>query len=99
MPEYTINEHNLHIVDSHKIGKFSMCKVLKDIRAEHPDSLVWERCMFSLYNEWVCHNFLYMIGFERERTGSVDLDNPCDHPEWMYIVGGILVWPFTFKTK
>lgn len=96
---YTITDTNLHIEDSHTISKFRFCKVLKGIRSDNPQSHIWDRTLFSLYMEWTCHNFLYMIGYERERTGSVDLDNPCDHPEWMYIIGGIIVWPITFKTK
>ena len=99
MIDYKITENCLTIPESHKIGKFKMMKILKQIKKEHPESNVWKRSMFSLYCEWICHNFLYMIGYERERTGCTDLDYPCDHPEWLYIVGGILVWLFTFKTK
>lgn len=99
MVEYTISKTNLHIVDSHKVGKFKMMGELKSIKKDNPDSKVWERCLSSLYLEWICHNFLYMVGYERDRTKDCDLDNPCDHPEWMYIVGGMVVWPFTFKTK
>ena len=97
--EYTIDNNNLHLVDSYKVSKFKFCKTLKQIRAEESNSMVWERSLFSLAMEWTCHNFLYMVGYQRERTGSVDLDYPCDHPEWLYIIGGMIVWPITFKTK
>lgn len=96
---YKITENNLHIVDSHTISKFKFCGILKDIRKENPESNVWKRSICSLSLEWTCHNFLYMVGYQRERTKDCDLDYPCDHPEWMYIVGGIIVWLFTFKTK
>lgn len=96
---YKITDTNLHIYDSHTVGKFNMMGCLKDIKKQHPESHVFDRCLSSLYLEWICHNFLYEIGYQRERTGSVDLDTPCDHPEWMYIVGGMIVWPITFKTK
>lgn len=99
MVEYTISEKNLHIKDSHKVSKFRFMCELKAIRSEHPESKVWERCLSSLYLEWTVHNFLYEIGYERERTKDADLDNPCDRPEWQYIVFGMLVWPITFKTK
>lgn len=91
MIDYTISETCLTIPNSHRIGKFKMMGILKQIKRERPESKIWERCLSSLYLEWICHNFLYMIGYQRDRTGSVDLDNPCDHPEWMYIVYGILV--------
>ena len=99
MIDYTITDDNLHIPDSHKVSKFKMMGILKTIKKDHPESHVFDRCLSSLYLEWICHNFLYEIGYERERTKDTDLDNPCDHPEWEYIVGGMLVWPFTFKTK
>ena len=99
MVDYTISETNLHLIDSHNVSKFVFGKTLRTIRKDHPESKVWDRCIFSLCMEWTCHNFLYMIGYERERTGSADLDNPCDHPEWIYILGGLIVWPITFKTK
>ena len=99
MVDYTITDNCLTIKDSHKVSKFKFCGILKQIRSEHPMSDVWKRSIFSLSMEWTCHSFLYEIGYERERTGTVDLDYPCDHPEWMYILCGILVWPITFKTK
>lgn len=99
MIHYEITDTNLHIFDSPEVSKFKMMGVLKSIKEFNPDSKVWGRCLSSLYLEWVCHNFLYMIGYQRDRTGEVDLDNPCDHPEGMYIIGGMIVWPFTFKTK
>ena len=99
MIDYTITDDNLHIPDSHKVSKFKMMGILKQIKKDHPESHVFDRCLSSLYLEWICHNFLYEIGYERERTKDTDLDNPCDQPEWEYIVGGMLVWPFTFKTK
>ena len=99
MIDYTISDTNLHLVDSHTVSKFVFGKTLRKIRKEHPGSRVWERCICSLCLEWTVHNFFYMVGYERERTGSADLDNPCDRPEWQYIVLGIVVWPFTFKTK
>lgn len=93
MPEYTVGPDNINIVDSYKVRKWHMRSVLKNIKRDHGDETnVFERSMFSLKMEWICHNFLYNIGYQRERTKDVDLDNPSDHPEWMYIVCGMLVW-------
>lgn len=98
--EYKLTRNNLHITDSYKVRKCRMRKELKDIRQSAIDSgtdtIVFDRCLTSLQMEWICHNFLYMIGYERERTKDCDLDNPCDHPEWMYIVSGIVVWLFVW---
>ena len=99
MIDYIINQTTLTIRDSHKVGKFKMMGILKRIRHDNPYSDVWKRCLSSLYLEWIVHNFCYEIGYAMERTASVDLDSPCDRPEWQYIVVGILVWPITFKTK
>lgn len=99
MIDYYITDRNLFLKDSHTVSKFDMMGILNAIKKEHPESHVFDRCLPSLYLEWICHNFLYEIGYKRERTGDTDLDNPCDHPEWEYIVCGMLVWPFTFKTK
>lgn len=97
--DYTITDTNLHIRESHSVGKFQMMQVLRQAKQSMPQSSVWKRCMASLYLEWICHNFLYMIRYKRSRTRDCDLDNPCDHPEWMYVVGGIAAWLVTFKTK
>ena len=95
--EYTLTQNNLHIVDSYKIHKWDMRKELKRVRDNDPTpTTVFNRCLCSLKLEWICHNFLYEIGYQRERTKDADLDNPCDHPEWMYILGGILVWLFVW---
>lgn len=98
MIEYSLTYDNLHIKDSYKVRKWNMRKTLKDIRdnAQPGQTIVFERCLTSLKLEWICHNFLYNIGYERERTKDVDLDNPCDQPEWEYIVCGLFVWLFVW---
>lgn len=52
------------------------------------------RSLFSLKMEWAVHNFCYMIGYKRERTRDVDLDYPCDKPEWIYKICGMICWIF-----
>lgn len=96
MPVYHVGFNVVNIVDSYKVRKWNMRKVLKNIKAENHITVVFERSLFSLKMEWICHNFLYNIGYERDRTKDVDLDNPCDRPEWQYIVCGILVWLFVW---
>lgn len=92
--DYTLTDNNLHIEDSYKIGKRAMGVILTHIKntAETP-SKVWNRSMFSLRMEWAVHNFLYSIGYKRERTADVDLDYP-NKIEWLYCILGCLVWIF-----
>lgn len=99
MVYYQITENVLTIFDGHAVSKLAYGKELRRIRESSPASQVWRRCIFSLNMEWVFHSFLYELGIERERTKDVDLDYPCDQPEWLYCILGLLVWPFTFKTK
>ena len=78
--------------------KWQMRRQLKLVRdfAEPGETIVFERSIFSLKMEWICHKFLYRVGYERERTKDADLDNPCDRPEWQYIICGLLVWVFVW---
>ncbi len=97
---YTITLHNLHIDNSYKVRKWKMREYLESVKkyAERHgvETVVFERSFFSLKMGWIAHNFLYEIGFKRERTKDCDLDNPCDRPEWVYVVCGILVWLFVW---
>lgn len=85
------------IYDSYEVHKWQMRRALKGIRDAEPECRVFEhRSLFSMKMEWIAHNFLYLIGYERERTKDVDLDYPCDHPEWEYIIAGLLTWLFVW---
>lgn len=97
-PEYDCTKTCVTIYDSYKVRKWNMYAVLRHIRVECPSETtdVFKRSLFSLKMEWICHNFLYNVGYQRDRTKDVDLDNPCDHPEWEYIVCGLLVWLFVW---
>ena len=84
----------LTIYDSYKVPKADFQKTLNQIKALHGDKKIFERTDKSLKRELACHNFAYLVGYERERTKDADLHNPCDRPEWIYCVVGFLVWPF-----
>lgn len=75
-----------------------MRPILKRIKEDNTGTptAVFMRSFFSLKMEWICHNFLYGIGYKRNQTKDVDLDNPPDRPEWQYIVCGLLVWIFVW---
>lgn len=98
MPDYTVCFRCVTILDSYKTRKCTMRRVLKRIRKEDGEGTVvfQHRSLFSLKMEWICHNFLYGIGYQRWRTQDCDLDYPADHPEWEYIVCGFLVWLFVW---
>ena len=95
---YDLTYNCLHLCNSYRVHKWQMRSILREIKDKTMpgQTLVFERSLFSLKMEWICHNFLYNIGYERERTRSADLDNPCDRPEWEYIVCGLLVWLFVW---
>ena len=99
LPSYSLGYDDLIIYDCYKTHKCRMRPILRAIRrtALPGETQVFEhRSLFSMKMEWVCHKFLYRIGYERERTRDVDLDYPCDRPEWQYIVCGLLVWLFVW---
>lgn len=97
MPKYIVGKTNLKIYDSFRVQKCDMRSVLERIKAENTkETTVFNRSFFSLQMEWICHNFLYGIGYERKRTKDVDLDNPSDRPEWVYCICGMLVWLFVW---
>lgn len=100
MINYTLDKTNLKILDSYKIRKCKIRKILSEIKKkvedEGIDTDVFKRTIFSLKMEMICHNFLYNVGYERDRTKDTDLDNPSDHPEWLYIICGLLVWIFVW---
>lgn len=94
---YTYTKNTLTILSGYKTRKRDMRPDLVVAREQtNGETSVFERSIFSLKMEWICHNFLYNIGYKREQTKDVDLDNPADHPEWLYILCGLLVWIFVW---
>lgn len=90
---YTISADNLHIEDSYMVKKNAMEVVLRTIKSQYPSSMVWWRRIDSLRAEWIVHNWLYSLGLWRERTKAVDLNVPCDKPEWVYkTVAALVGW-------
>lgn len=85
---------NIHIVNSYKVSKHRFESVLATFTDADAQVVKMNRSMRSLCAEWSVHNFLYRIGIERERTASVDLDYPCDKPEWLYCLFGAISWLF-----
>lgn len=94
--KYYVTTYNVHIDDSAFIKGRYFDECLDEIEEKDGDkTVVFEnRSRFSLKMEWAVHNFLYKIHYKREQTKDVDLDDPSDHPEWIYEILGCLVWIF-----
>lgn len=73
---YEIWKKNIHINDSYKIeAESDMIDILVHIRADaEAQGYTYARTIKSWLREWQAHNFLYLIGLARKRTGSVDLN-------------------------
>lgn len=95
--EYTASKNNVNIHDSYKVSKHDFEDALDFVKYDAEDStdVFKNRSYFSMKMEWTAHNFLYMINYERERTGSVDLNYP---QKWYitaaYVVSGLCTWLF-----
>lgn len=67
-----IERGNCHIVDSYKV---TSSKEMKEfINANLRIAPFNIRNALSYVHEWKAHNFLYKIGYKRERTKDVDLN-------------------------
>jgi hypothetical protein len=73
---YVICKNNIRISDSYKVeAKAEMIEILARVRADaEAQGFTYKRPIRSWLREWQAHNFLYVIGIARKRTGSVDLN-------------------------
>lgn len=81
--QITITPHNIHIKDSYTIMcPFEMRDILKEIKEFLEESGITmdnplnHRSLCSMVREWIAHNNAYVVGYKRERVGSVDLNYP-----------------------
>ena len=94
--DYTVTQYNIHVNDSYKIRRCKIFSSLNEIEKEHGnETFVFDdRSHFSLGMERTVHNVLYRFGYKRAQTKDVDMDDPCDKPEWVYEIFGVLCWLF-----
>jgi len=75
--EIIADNKNIHIKNSYLVtDENEMLKMLLEIRNEaklHRNTN-YKRSIISWIKEWKAHNLLYNLGYQKERTGSVDLD-------------------------
>lgn len=95
---YDLSVGNLHIFDSYQYPGKDFRTILSDIKFQNPGAFLFKaRCICGMCLEWATHNFLYKIGYQRERTQDVDLDYP---QKWYYKIGysviGVLVYPIVW---
>lgn len=74
-----IESLNIQIKDSYKVRKASNIKAVMDLifqsnAYEKLAAAGYTRTKESLIREWKAHTVLYRWGFEKERTGTVDLN-------------------------
>ena len=70
--KYSVSVDNVHIENSYRVKRVEdMRDILIRIRAS--TMYQYKRTDDSWVNEWLAHNWLYSLGYEKERTGSVDL--------------------------
>ena len=93
MINYSVGVDNIHVEDSYTVRRCGIGKFVRFLRANY-ESEVFRRSNFSLSMEWAVHNVLYRLGYKRSQTKDVDLDYPCDRPEWLYCVLGVFCWIF-----
>ena len=93
---YSVTLYNVHVNDSYKIRRCKIFSSLNEIEEKDgKNTLVFDdRSHFSLGMEWTVHNVLYRLGYKREQTKDVDMDDPCDKPAWLYGILGVLCWIF-----
>lgn len=94
--DYSVSTYNIHVNDSYKIRRCRIFSSLNEIeKASGTRTSVFDsRSHFSLGMEWTVHNVLYRLGIKRAQTKDADMDLPCDKPEWLYEVLGVLCWIF-----
>lgn len=81
--EITLSTNNIHIENSHDVElPIVMDEILNTLRKEVDDANITmdtplnHRSNASMAREWIAHNNLYILGYEQERTKSVDLNFP-----------------------
>jgi len=75
--EITIETSNIHIENSYILNdEEKMFKILLGIKEDAilHKNIKYRRTIESWIREWKAHNLLYNIGFKKDRTGSVDLN-------------------------
>lgn len=87
----TITSNNIHIKDSYDVvSKSEMTEILYAIQHNHPECNTFKRGYTSLIHEWRTHNRLYRLGYQKSRTGSVDLNYPLNwYIKLAYFILGI----------
>lgn len=75
--DVTITTGNVNIPNSYRYSQKEVNDFLVDAKPKHPSCLpLQKRSKRSLLREWAAHKLAYLVGFQRARTASVDLNYP-----------------------
>ena len=93
---YNISDNCLTIYDSYSVHKNNIYDILKSFYRLYPsNNVLSNRSMYSLWCEWVVHNFLYNIKIQPHRTSNVDFEYPIKwYYEVLYNILGPIFWLF-----
>jgi len=80
--------NNSYLIESKKDIKVMLTYIHNSRKYKRLQARGYTRTFESEYREWRAHNVLYKLGFKRDRTGSVDIDN--NEPKWRRFVYAIL---------
>lgn len=73
-----IESLNIHITNSYQFNSKEMNKILDYIMNKDYFKMLttagFSRSKKSILREWKAHNLLYNLGYEKEKTRSIDLD-------------------------
>ena len=94
-----VNEDNIHIENSFCVPKRKdMISILNQIRKDAEIiGITYKRSNREWVAEWRAHNLLYELDIEKDRTGSVDLDE--SETPFRKIIYGILSFFYCFIKK
>lgn len=83
-------KENTHIENSYQVRSIKDMKhILKKIRENtHYEYAIHNMSLFKQIIEWRGHNLLYVLGFMKDRTKSVDLN--INEPWYRYILYTIM---------
>ena len=83
-----IHINNSHLVKNRKAREKVIDLILASDEFKNLQRSGYTRYKKSMLGEWAGHNFLYSIGYKRNNTASVDIDN--NEPFWRKVIYAII---------
>ena len=83
-----IHIQNSHLVKERKTREKVIDLIISSDEFKDLQRAGYTRYKKSMLREWAGHNFLYSIGYKRNHTASVDIDN--NEPFWRKLIYAII---------